>query len=204
VKSIAIITAAIALSTTTANAAVVYLGGRFHPGFTVGYIDAIDGRDTSGDFIGETIDFSHAPIFPGPVTVSLDTPDYGWESFTFATLATFTANAAGEFWQLTDANHDLFAVNLVNPGFGIPNFGLFGRFTPPPPPAPVIYSPPAIPDPPPCVNCDPPPPCVVCGPTPVIAVPETSTWVMGLIGFACLGFSVFRQRLATVSQWKRS
>ena len=200
-KPIAIITAALALSTTAANAATVYLGGRFHPGFTVGYIDAIDGRDTSGDVLGETINFSHTPIFPGPVTVSLDTPDYGWESFTFTTLATFTANAAGEFWQLTDANHDAFSVNLVNFGYGIPSFGLFANFAPPLPPAPSV-----IPEPPPCVICDappPPPPCVVCGPTPIIAVPETSTWLMGLIGFACLGFSVFRQRLATVSQWRR-
>src|SRR6185503_4165559 len=161
-KRLLICSAALMIS-TAAHSAVVYLGGRFHPGLTPGYIDAIDGRDTAGDALGETIDFSHAPIFPGPVIVSLDTPDYGWESFTFTTLATFTANAAGEFWQLTDANHDLFAVNLVNPGFGIPNFGLFGNFTPDPPP---ISYPPAIPDPPPCVNCDPPPPCVVCGPTP--------------------------------------
>ena len=35
------------------------------------------------------------------------------------------------------------------------------------------------------------------------AVPEPATWLMMLIGFACIGFSIFRQRLATVSQWRR-
>jgi hypothetical protein len=32
------------------------------------------------------------------------------------------------------------------------------------------------------------------------ATPEPSTWAMMLIGFAAIGFSVFRQRLATVSR----
>lgn len=40
--------------------------------------------------------------------------------------------------------------------------------------------------------------------TPAMGTPEPSTWVMMLIGFACLGFSAFRQRLATVSQWRRA
>jgi hypothetical protein len=38
---------------------------------------------------------------------------------------------------------------------------------------------------------------------PSAAVPEPSTWLMALIGFACIGFSIFRQRLTTVSQWRR-
>jgi len=33
------------------------------------------------------------------------------------------------------------------------------------------------------------------------ATPEPSTWLMMLIGFAAIGFSIFRQRLATVSRW---
>jgi len=33
------------------------------------------------------------------------------------------------------------------------------------------------------------------------ATPELSTWMMGLIGFGFIGFSIFRQRLATVSRW---
>ena len=40
-------------------------------------------------------------------------------------------------------------------------------------------------------------------PSSPVATPEIPTSIMGLIGFACLGFSVFRQRLATVSQWRR-
>ena len=39
-------------------------------------------------------------------------------------------------------------------------------------------------------------------PSPVVT-PEISTWLMGMIGCACLGFSILRQRLATVSQWRR-
>lgn len=39
--------------------------------------------------------------------------------------------------------------------------------------------------------------------TPATPVPEPSTLVLMLIGFACIGFSIFRQRLATVSQWRR-
>lgn len=34
----------------------------------------------------------------------------------------------------------------------------------------------------------------------VTGVPEASTWLMLLMGFACIGFSIFRQRLTTVSR----
>ena len=41
-------------------------------------------------------------------------------------------------------------------------------------------------------------------PPSVAATPEPSTWLMFVIGIACLLFSAFRQRLATVSQWRRA
>jgi len=170
-------------ASTLSRAAVetVYLGGRFHAGFVSGYIDAIDGRDTAGDIIGELISFNHSPIFPGPVTVSLDTPDFGIESFHFTTLATFTTNSAGEFWQLTNANHDAFAVNLVNPGYGISSFGLFATFNYNPPPPPL------------CDDCGPPPPCLVCNPPPIPGAPEASTWLMMLLGFTALAIATVRR-----------
>jgi hypothetical protein len=31
-------------------------------------------------------------------------------------------------------------------------------------------------------------------------IPEPSTWLLFSIGFACIGFSIFRQRLTTVSR----
>jgi len=58
---------------------------------------------------------------------------------------------------------------------------------------------PLTPDSPPIV---PPPDC--CSPPPPIpSVPEPATWLLFATGFACVGFSAFRQRLATVSQWRR-
>lgn len=41
---------------------------------------------------------------------------------------------------------------------------------------------------PPCMDCDPPPPCVMCDAPPVVAVPETSTFLMMLLGFIGLGY----------------
>jgi len=168
---------------TSASTETVYLGGRWFPasGFTLGYIDAIDGRDTAGDTLGETITFSHTAIFPGPITISLDTPDFGWESFHFTTLATYTTNAAGTFYQLTDSNHDAFAVNLIRPGFGIPSFGLFATFD---------YT---APPPPPCDDCGPPPPCFTCNPPPALGTPEPSTWLMMFLGFTALALTALQR-----------
>lgn len=59
----------------------------------------------------------------------------------------------------------------------------------PPPPPPVVPPPP-----PPCVDCNPPPPCLTCDPPPVgPGTPETSTWLMMLIGFAGLGYASLRR-----------
>lgn len=67
-----------------------------------------------------------------------------------------------------------------------------------PPPPPPVVPPPIVcldcnPPPPPCLDCNPPPPCLTCGP-PVVSVPETSTWVMLLLGFTGLGFAGLRRR----------
>ena len=42
-----------------------------------------------------------------------------------------------------------------------------------------------------------------CGPTPMVSVPEPASWLLFAIGMMAIGFSMFRQRLATVSQWRR-
>lgn len=41
---------------------------------------------------------------------------------------------------------------------------------------------------------------LVFSPTLNTAVPELGTWAMMLIGFACIGFSMFRQRVTNVSR----
>lgn len=65
-----------------------------------------------------------------------------------------------------------------------------------PPPVVDIIPPPYVP--PVVIN---PPPCLTCGPPIVVPqVPEASTWAMMLIGFACIGFSMFRQRVTNVSR----
>lgn len=62
---------------------------------------------------------------------------------------------------------------------------------------PELPAPPPPVNPPPCVDCDPPPPCTDCGlpppclscdpPPPVVpTIPETSTWLMLLMGFGSL------------------
>lgn len=58
-------------------------------------------------------------------------------------------------------------------------------------------TPPSPPPTPPCLDCNPPPPCMDCGPPPP-GVPELSTWLMMLLGFAGLSISTFRRKAVQI------
>jgi hypothetical protein len=190
-KKLFFIAAGVAAS-TAAHAASVDLGGRFYPGMSSGYVDAIAhnfvASDGTGDSFGDQINFSTPPITPTFEVVTLNTPNYGVVTAEFTSLVSFALTPAGEFFTLGgnfDGNgYGTLSVNLVRPGFGISSFGLIGNFTytaPDPPPPPVVSS-------------DPPLPCLDCG-TPVVpSVPETSTWLMLLTGFAALAYRALRTR----------
>lgn len=173
------------------------LGGRFYPGQTSGYIDAVFPPDTTGvsgtiASPGQTVEFNRSINSPGPISLVFDSPIYGDISLAFSVLASFAITPAGEFFTELGSG-GFISVNLVNPGYGISSFGFTGEgsYTPAPPP---------IADPPPCVtNCGgggvTPPPVVV-------GTPEPSTWALLLIGFAGLGFAAKRRthraRLASI------
>lgn len=180
----------------SAHAALVpisFLGGRFYPGFASGYVDAVfapNTLDVSGTIAGgTTVDFNR-PLSggPGPIDVSIDSPIYGDVTIDFTQLASLNFTPAGEFYTMAGSG-GFISVNLAY--YGVSSFGFtgIGSYTPAPPPI------------------DPPPTCLVnCGggidpPPIVVGAPEPATWIMMALGFACLGFSAFRQRLATVSRY---
>lgn len=115
-------------------------------------------------------------------------------------------NLDWEFANDPNWGHEIFDCSLM--GYVLATFQVWQTHHLPPPP-PVVYNPPPIdvtppPDveppyvPPVVIN---PPPCLTCGPPIVVPqVPEASTWAMMLIGFACIGFSMFRQRVTNVSR----
>jgi hypothetical protein len=188
-KRLLLVAAGVAAS-TAAHAASVDLGGRFDPGMSSGYVDAIlhnsVASDGTGDSLGDLINFSTAPITPTFESVTLNTPNYGVVTAQFTSLLSFALTPAGEFFTL-GGNFDgdgyaTLSVNLVRPGLGISSFGLFGNFD---------YEAPT-PSPSTCLDCDPPPPCLDCGPPVVPSVPETSTWLMLLTGFAALAYRALR------------
>jgi hypothetical protein len=204
-KKLFFIAAGVAAS-TAAHAASVDLGGRFYPGMSSGYVDAIAhnfvASDGTGDSPDDLINFSTPPITPAFEVVTLNTPNYGVVTAEFTSLVSFEVNAAGEFFTLggnfDGSGYGTLSVNLVQPGFGISSFGLIGNFTyteADPPPPPVVSSDPPLPCldcGPPVVSSDPPPSCLNCG-TPVVpSVPETSTWLMLLTGFAALAYRALR------------
>jgi hypothetical protein len=202
-KTLLLVAAGVAAS-TAAHAASVDLGGRFYPGMSSGYVDAITHNsvvsDGSGDSLGDLINFSTPPITPTYEVVTLNTPNYGVVTAEFTSLVSFDVTPAGEFFTLggnLDGNgYVTLSVNLVRPGFGISSFGLYGNFTyTAPDPSQIVSSDPSLP----CFDCgppvtssDPPPPCLDCGPSGVPSVPETSTWLMLLTGFAFLAYRALR------------
>jgi hypothetical protein len=189
-KKLLLVAAGIAAS-TAAHAASIDLGGRFNPAMSSGYVDAIIhnsvATDGSGDSLKDQINFSTPPTAPIFEVVTLNTPNYGVVTAEFTSLVSFDATPAGEFFTLGgnfDGNgYGTLSVNLVNPGFGISSFGLFGDFT---------YTAAAAPSPPTVVSSDPPLPCLDCGIPTIPSVPETSTWLMLLAGFAALAYRAIR------------
>jgi hypothetical protein len=188
-KKLLLVAAGIAAS-TAAHAASIDLGGRFNPAMSSGYVDAIIhnsvASDGTGDALGALINFSTPPIIPTYEVITLNTANYGIVTAEFTSLVSFDATPAGEFFTLGgnfDGNgYGTLSVNLVNPGFGISSFGLFGNFT---------YTA-AAPSPPTVVSSDPPLPCPDCGIPTIPSVPETSTWLMLLAGFATLAYRAIR------------
>ena len=163
----------------------IIIGGRFEPSSTVGYEYGTWPADT-GAQAGTLIDFSNSAIYAGPKSITFDTPVYGELTETFTTLATLYFTQAGEFYQLVGPTGWM-DVNIINPGWGTSSFS----FTD------VAYAPPPV-DPPPV---DPPSCTIACGPpidsSPSFpAVPEASTWLMMLLGFASLGYAALRRSRA--------
>jgi hypothetical protein len=194
-KKLVFLAAAVAAS-TAAHAASVDLGGRFYPGMSSGYVDAIIhnsvASDGTGDALGALVNFSTPPIIPAYEVITLNTANYGIVTAEFTSLVSFDITPAGEFFTLGgnfDGNgYGTLSVNLVNPGFGISSFGLIGNFTytaAAPSPSTVVSSDPAVPS-------DPPLPCLDCGIPTIPSVPETSTWLMLLAGFAALAYRAIR------------
>jgi hypothetical protein len=194
-KKLSFIAAGVAAS-TAAHAASVDLGGRFYPGMSSGYVDAIIhnsvASDGTGDSLGDLINFSTPPIAPTYEVVTLNTPNFGVVTAEFTSLVSFDVTPAGEFFTLggnfDGTGYGTLSVNLVNPGFGISSFGIFGNFT-------YTASSPVDPiglpgggapvDPIGTPGGDP--------PGGASAVPEPSTWAMLLLGFAGLGYAGFRR-----------
>jgi hypothetical protein len=153
---------------------------------TVGFATNIEPDDQSGSMLGESIDFSSVALFPHPMSVFVDTPNFGDITLNFTSVSNFFVNAAGIFYSMTGIDSagslDLMTA-VIAPAdgtlrFEVEGFG-FSDLPPPPPPPP-----------PPC--CDaPPPPC--CAPPPGVAVPETSTWLMLLAGLSAIGFLKWRR-----------
>lgn len=189
-KRTLIATALLLAPMTNAEAATIAIGGHFNPGFATGWVDGVNDYnpaflDDTGLTVGTPVDFSSPAIFPWPMTVSLDTPNFGEVVATLTTVDYLTYTGAGEFFQMQGTiNGGGYAILDVNiPYLVTPSFGLFGSFAYDPPP------------PPPCTDCDPPPPCVACDPpSTVVGTPEPSTWAMMLMGFVGLGFAALRQR----------
>jgi hypothetical protein len=201
-KTLLLAAAAVAAS-TAAHAASVDLGGRFYPGMSSGYVDAIIhnsvASDGTGDSLGDLINFSTPPIAPTDEVVTLITPNYGVVTAEFTTLVSFDITPAGEFFTLggnfNGDGYGTLSVNLVNAGFGISSFGLFGNFayTASSPVDPIGLPGGGAPvDPIGTPGGDPPGGAVS-------AVPEPSTWAMLLLGFAGLGFAGYRSRRPAAS-----
>jgi hypothetical protein len=195
-KKLLFIAAGVAAS-TAAHAASVDLGGRFYPGMSSGYVDAIIqnsvATDGTGDSLGDLINFSTPPITPTFQVVTLNTPNYGVVTAEFTSLVSFDVTPAGEFFTLggnfNGNGYGTLSVNLVNPGFGISSFGLIGNFT-------YIASSPVDPIGLPGSVADSDPiwtPGGYIPPVGATAVPEASTWAMLLLGFAGLGYAGFRR-----------
>jgi hypothetical protein len=186
-----LLAAAVLAASTAAHAASVDLGGRFYPGMSSGYVDAIIhnsvASDGTGDSLGDLINFSTLPIAPTNEVVTLITPNYGVVTAVFTTLISFDVNPAGEFFTLggnfNGGGYGSLSVNLVNPGFGISSFGLIGNFA---------YTAPSPADPIGTPGGDPPGGAAS-------TVPEPSTWAMLLIGFAGLGYAGFRRRKGPIA-----
>jgi hypothetical protein len=167
----------------------IVITGRFDPGFATGFVDSnFDSEigDTSGDQFGDLIDFSIPANFATPKTLSFDTPVYGDLQASFFAFDYIRITVAGLFYELRGATGFL-DVNIVNPGFGISSFMFTDVAT-----APAPVEPPPVIDPPP-------PACVIdCGggvtpPPTITGTPETSTWLMMLLGFASLGYAGLRR-----------
>lgn len=197
----------IAISSMSANAATIALGGHFNAGYTSGWVDGVNNNynpallDDTGLQYGDPLNFSAPVIYPWPLTISLNTPNYGELTVVLTTADYLDYTPAGEFFQLQGTiNGGGWAILDVNlPYYVSSSFGLMGQFTAMPPAPPVL--PPVVT--PPIVCCDSPPvtpiPPIInppIPPTPPHAVPETPTLWMLAAGFAALAYIAMRKRAA--------
>jgi len=129
--------------------------------------------------------------YPTSEVVTLNTPNYGGVTAEFTSLVSFDVTQAGEFFTLggnfDGTGYGTLSVNLVNPGFGISSFGLFGNFA---------YTASSLVDPigTPGGGAPVDPIGTPGGGVPggASAVPEPSTWAMLLLGFAGLSYASYR------------
>ena len=124
---------------------------------TVGYATNIEPNDQSGSYLGEQIEFSSSAFLPHPMSVYVDTPNFGDITLNFTSIVGVSFNSAGEFYEMagTDSAGGLDLLTaVIAPAHGILRFEVegygFGDLPPPPPP--------------PCSGCNP-PPCLTCATT---------------------------------------
>lgn len=117
-----------------------------------------------------------APITPIHAQVISDDPNSMWFDMTFDELNDYDKLFAQFTYAQIFVLHQPWSMVDFPCEIWSPNFW----------PSPLVIDPSVVVDwtplppdhPPPCLNCDPPP---------VVNVPETGTWLMGLIGIASLG-----------------
>ena len=188
--------------TTPCVAGTIAIGGHFNAGYISGWVDGVNNNynpallDTTGLQYGDPLSFSAPVIYPWPLTIFVDTPNYGELTVVLTTADYLDYTSAGEFFELRGTiNGGGWAILDVNlPYYVISSFGLMGQFAYSPPSPPVVIPPPVV-SPPVGKPIEPPTPPIIEPPTPpVVTVPETSTWVMIILGFIGLGCIALRNR----------
>lgn len=192
---------ALLMISTPSIGATIATGGHFNAGYTSGWTDGVNNYnpallDNTGLQYGTPVSFSAPVIYPWPLTISVDTPNYGELTVALTTADYLDYTPGGEFFELRGTiNGGGWAILDVNlPYYVVSSFGLMGQFAYSPPP-PVVVQPPPVVLPPIGKPIEPPTPPVIEPPTPpAVTVPETSTWVMMILGFIGLGWVGLRRR----------
>ena len=156
---------------------------------TVGYATNIEPNDQAGSYLGEQIEFSSSAFLPHPMSVYVDTPNFGDITLNFTSIVSVFSNSAGEFYEMagTDSAGGLDLMTaVIAPAHGILRFEVEGYGFGDLPPPDVADSAPIVPVGPIGTTVA----NVALGAT---AVPEPSTWAMLLIGFAGLGYAGWRR-----------